>query len=82
MFTPSLVQYENPQLITKNETKVAFDANRVKAEQMVLMSIEELMAEDGADSVDMLDVLMPPRISELHVRQYKLMLNELMTRIG
>ncbi|XP_035229364.1 putative inner dynein arm light chain, axonemal [Stegodyphus dumicola] len=62
MFPSSLVQYENPQMVLHHSTKAAIEANKEKAKKMILMSIDELMAEGNADVLDMLDVLLPPRI--------------------
>ena len=66
MFEPSLVQYENPELITKTSTKVALDEKREMSNKMILMSIDELLTQSGADVMDMLDVLLPPRISKFY----------------
>lgn len=64
MFESSLVKYENPELVTNKTTKVALEEKREKADKMILMSIDELMAESGIGVMDMLDILMPPRISK------------------
>lgn len=66
MFEPSLIQYENAHIIEHKSTVSALEENRLKAEKMILMTIDQLIEQGGTDELDMLDVLMPPRIGNLH----------------